>query len=120
MMANLKDTYYYIYVLVSLKDNKKYTGYTKDLPSRFEAHQNGKVPSTKHRRPLKLIYFEACLDQKDALKREKYLKTHYGKMFLKNRLKSYLSSGNEDFPQDFTGQENNSNNQKDHKENNNE
>ena len=41
---------------------------------------------------LKLIYFEACLSQKDALKREKYLKTHYGKLFLGNRLKSYLSS----------------------------
>ncbi|NNC45980.1 MAG: hypothetical protein HKN99_08870, partial [Winogradskyella sp.] len=50
-----------------------------------------KVSSTKHRRPLKLIYFEACLDQKDAIKREKYLKTHYGKMYLGNRLKVYFT-----------------------------
>lgn len=85
------DGFYYIYVLLSEKDGKKYTGYTSDLPLRFEAHQKGKVPSTKHRRPLKLIYFEACLSQGDALKREKYLKTHYGKMYLGNRLKSYLS-----------------------------
>tara|TARA_R110002020_G_scaffold172650_1_gene363046 strand:- start:274 stop:567 length:294 start_codon:yes stop_codon:yes gene_type:complete len=95
MMTNPLDNFYYVYVLESLKDGNKYTGYTQDLSSRFEAHQSGKVTSTKHRRPFKLIYFEGCLTQADALKREKYLKTHYGKMFLGNRLKSY-----------FTGQEN--------------
>jgi len=84
--------FYYTYVLQSEKDKKYYTGYTKDLKLRFEEHNKGLVESTKNRRPFKLIYFEACLDQKDALHREKYLKTHYGKMFLGNRLKSYLSS----------------------------
>ena len=49
------------------------------------------VISTKDRRPLKLIYFEACLNQQDATHREKYLKTFHGKMFLRNRLKSYLT-----------------------------
>jgi putative endonuclease len=91
MMTNFFEEYYWVYVLLSLKDNKKYTGYTKNLPSRFEAHQNGEVQSTKNRRPFILIYFEGCLSQKDALKREKYLKTHYGKMFLGNRLKSYFT-----------------------------
>ena len=43
------------------------------------------------RRPIILIYFEACLDQADAVHREKYLKTYYGKLFLGNRLKSYLT-----------------------------
>ena len=71
-------------------------GFTSNLSSRFEAHQKGKVKSTKYRRPFKLIYFEGCLSQKDALKREKYLKTHYGKMFLGNRLKSYFTSQVED------------------------
>jgi predicted GIY-YIG superfamily endonuclease len=47
--------------------------------------------STKDRRPFKLIYFEGCLNQQDATKREKYLKTHYGKQFLGNRLKSYFT-----------------------------
>ena len=81
--------FYYTYVLQSLKDKKNYAGYTKNLKLRFEQHNEGKVDSTKHRRPLKLIYFEGCLNQEDALKREKYFKTHYGKMFLKKRLKSY-------------------------------
>ncbi|MDT0295767.1 GIY-YIG nuclease family protein [Mesonia ostreae] len=65
------DRYYYIYVLLSEKDGKKYTGYTSNLPLRIEAHQKGRVKSTKHRRPLKLIYFEGCLSQDDAIKREK-------------------------------------------------
>ena len=95
-MTNNLEKYYYVYILKSLKDGNKYTGYTKDLSSRFEAHQNGKVESTKSRRPFKLIYFEGCLSQRDALKREKYLKTHYGKMFLGNRLKSYFTSQVED------------------------
>jgi len=72
MMANFFDKYYWVYVLQSLKDGKKYTGYTNNLPSRFEAHQNGEVESTRNRRPFKLIYFEACLNKEDALKREKY------------------------------------------------
>ena len=82
---------YYVYVLQSEKDEKFYTGYTKNLKLRFEEHIKGRVSSTKNRRPFKLIYYEACLNQQDATKREKYLKTFHGKMFLKNRLKSYLT-----------------------------
>ena len=68
-----------------------FTGYTKNLKLRFEQHDEGLVESTKNLRPLKLIYYEACLSQQDATKREKYLKTYHGRMFLKNRLKSYLT-----------------------------
>lgn len=82
---------YYTYVLKSDKDGKFYTGYTHDLKGRFEAHCKGKVASTCDRRPLHLVYYEACINKKDAGHREKYLKTHLGKMFLKNRLKSYLT-----------------------------
>lgn len=81
----------YVYVLKSGKDNRFYTGYTKNLKLRFEQHKAGLVESTKNRRSLKLIYYEACLSQEDAMHREKYLKTFYGKMFIKNRLKSYLT-----------------------------
>jgi len=82
---------YYTYVLKSMKDGKMYTGFTKDLKLRFEQHEKGLVQSTKRRRPLELIYYEACLSEDDALHRERYLKTHYGKMYLKNRLKSYFT-----------------------------
>ena len=82
---------HFVYVLVSKKDGKKYIGYTKNLKLRFELHNKGKVESTKDRRPLKIIYYEACLNQQDATHREKYLKTYHGSMFLKKRLKSYLT-----------------------------
>jgi len=83
---------YYTYVLKSKVDGKNYVGYTKNLKLRFEQHNKGKVPSTKNRRPLQLIYYEACIYQEDALKREKYLKTYYGKMFIKKRLATWFSS----------------------------
>lgn len=86
------EEFYYTYVLFSEKDGKKYTGYTKNLNLRFEQHNRGQVESTKNRRPLKLIYFEACLSKEDALKRERYFKTYYGKMFLKKRLTNWLKS----------------------------
>ena len=81
---------FYTYVRQSLKDKKFYTGYTSDLKLRFEKHIKGLVPSTKDRCPLKIVYYEACLNRNDATHREKYLKTHYGKTFIKSRLKSYL------------------------------
>jgi len=83
--------WHYTYILHSLKDKKLYTGYTNNLKSRFEEHMKGYVKSTQKRGPLKLIYSEACLDKKDALHREKYLKTYHGKQFLHKRLKSYLT-----------------------------
>jgi putative endonuclease len=81
---------YYTYVLLSEKDNEFYIGFTKDLKGRFQEHQGGKVPSTIKRRPLKLIYYEACLNEIDAIKREKYFKTGFGRRFLKNRLENFF------------------------------
>ena len=78
-------------MLHSQKDNKFYSGYTKDLKSRFERHTKGYISSTKERRPLDLIYYESCLTREDALRREKYFKTQKGKLFLHNRLKSYFT-----------------------------
>lgn len=82
---------YYTYILKSKKDNNFYVGYTKDLNLRFKLHQEGRVESTKNRRPLNLIYYECCLNQQDAIKREKYLKTYLDRFYIKKRLKSYLT-----------------------------
>jgi len=81
---------YYVYVLRSEKDGKFYVGYTSDLKNRLELHNKGGVASTKSRRPLTLIYYEASLHEQDALHREKYLKTAYGKRYVKSRLRRYL------------------------------
>jgi len=81
---------YYVYILISGKDAKFYTGSTKDLKRRLNEHNNGRVDSTKDRLPLKLIYYEACIDEIDARAREKYLKSGMGKRYIRNRLKKYL------------------------------
>jgi putative endonuclease len=83
--------YYYVYILRSEKDGAFYTGFTTDLRRRIREHQNGEVPSTKRRLPLVLTYWEGCLSQKDATHREKYLKTAWGKRYIKNRLRNYLT-----------------------------
>lgn len=82
---------YYVYILKSEVDNQYYTGYTSNLRQRIKYHNEGKVKSTKNRRPLVLIYFEGCLNQQDATRREKYLKSGNGKIYLKNRLKNYFN-----------------------------
>ena len=83
--------HFYVYVLQSEKDHQFYTGFTSDLTNRLKEHLAGGVGSTKHRLPLRLVYWEGCLNQFDATQREKYLKTAWGKRYLKNRMKRYLT-----------------------------
>lgn len=87
----VREQYYYVYVLLSLKRGKFYTGYTTNLRKRFIEHQNNESRYTKGRGPFRLIYFEACLNEYDAKAREKYLKSGMGKRYLKNRIKRFLS-----------------------------
>ncbi|NQU16616.1 MAG: GIY-YIG nuclease family protein [Candidatus Saganbacteria bacterium] len=82
---------YYVYVLKSEKDNKFYIGYTANLKKRIKEHFEGKVKSTSCRRPLKVIFYEVYPNQKDALRREDYLKTSKGKTTLRSMLREYLS-----------------------------
>jgi len=78
--------YFYTYVLRSLKDGKLYIGWTDDLRFRIKQHNLGKVTATMNRKPLQLIYFEGCLSKEKAIKREKALKTGFGRKYLKNRI----------------------------------
>lgn len=82
---------YYIYILTNEKNNDFYVGYTSDLKRRLLQHQNGETRSTKNRGNLTLVYCESCLDRRDAIHREKYLKTAWGKRYIKTRLKNYLT-----------------------------
>lgn len=72
-----------------MKDGENYIGYTKDLRKRVEEHQKGRSFATSFRRPFKLIYYEACLDEADAKQRESYLKSTAGRRFLAKRLRSF-------------------------------
>jgi len=69
-----------------------YTGRTDDLKRRIQEHKNGKVNSTRYRRPLKIIFYEAYILKDDAVRREKFLKTSEGKLFLKRQLSTFLKS----------------------------
>ncbi len=67
-------------------DGKFYIGYTKNLRGRLLQHESGQVTSTKNRRSLELVYFEAGLSKEKALQREKYFKSGFGRRYLKNRI----------------------------------
>jgi putative endonuclease len=84
-------TYCYVYVLCSLQDNQFYVGLTRDLPARVQQHNRGLVSSTRKRVPFELVYWEGCLNESDAAQREKYLKSAWGKRYLKSRLRRYLT-----------------------------
>ena len=81
---------YYVYVLYDKISNKFYTGLTKDLNRRKEEHKKGKVFTTSKMSSLKLVYYEACISKKDAIKRENQLKTGFGRGYLRRRLINYL------------------------------
>jgi putative endonuclease len=90
----MKSNLFWVYVLYSKKDKKLYIGYTQDLNKRLKEHTSGQVTSTKQRRPFKLVYIEACTNQKDALRRENYFKKSGGRVFLSKRLKEFFLEEN--------------------------
>ncbi|MBI3337355.1 MAG: GIY-YIG nuclease family protein [Candidatus Staskawiczbacteria bacterium] len=63
-----------VYILKSEKDKKLYIGSTGSLIRRLQEHENGLVNSTRHRRPLRLIYREDFTTGSEALDRERYFK----------------------------------------------
>lgn len=78
--------FYFTYVLISKKDGKHYIGFTSDLRERLKSHNGGNVESTKNRRPLEVVYYEACTCKEKAEERERYFKTGFGRNFLKGRI----------------------------------
>ena len=83
--------YCYVYVLRSLRDKQFYVGLTRNLSARLQAHNKGLVNSTKKRIPFELVYWEGCRNESDAAQRERYLKTAWGKRYIKTRIRRYLT-----------------------------
>lgn len=74
---------YFVYVLKSLKNNKRYTGFTlKDPEIRLKEHNFGTNSYTRQNRPFVLSYFEKFSSIEEARRREKFLKTGQGRRFL--------------------------------------
>jgi putative endonuclease len=82
---------FYVYVLRSESDSGLYIGYSCNLRRRLASHESGAARSTSNRRPWRLIYYEAYLNQDDALGRERYLKSGAGRRFLRAQLANYLN-----------------------------
>lgn len=81
---------FFVYILQSNMNGNLYTGFTKNLSKRLEEHNQGMNLSTKPYRPWSVIYYETCLNELDAKRRENYLKTSQGQRLIKRRLKEYF------------------------------
>ncbi len=76
-----------VYVLYSAKYKKTYVGYSSNLEERLKSHNElGKKGWTIKYRPWSILYTEQFAEKKDALLREKELKTGKGRDFIKTLL----------------------------------
>jgi putative endonuclease len=82
---------FYVYAFYDNTKKVFYVGYTNDLKRRVKEHKIGKTQTTSKMADKLLVYYEACLSKKDAMEREKQLKTGFGRGYLKRRLKNYLT-----------------------------
>ncbi|MBI2097010.1 MAG: GIY-YIG nuclease family protein [Candidatus Sungbacteria bacterium] len=81
-----------MYILWSKKDNDLYVGMTNDLRNRVTLHNSGKVFATRLRCPFTLAYYEAHQNKYDAAMREQFLKTGWGKNWVRRTLKNCYQS----------------------------
>ena len=74
---------FYVYVLKSLRNNKRYVGYTSKMPEeRLKGHNKGDNTWTSQNKPFKLIFSEKYNTKIEAIKREKFLKSGRGRALL--------------------------------------
>ena len=71
---------YSVYVLQSLRNGKRYVGYTsQEVKVRLRQHNRGQNRWANQNRPFKLLYVEQYIDKKEAQQREKFLKKGAGR-----------------------------------------
>ena len=74
---------YYVYVLKSRKNGKKYAGFTRKNPvARLNEHNRGVNTWTRYNGPFDLFHVENFSSRKEALKRELYFKSAAGRKHL--------------------------------------
>ncbi|MDO9231592.1 MAG: GIY-YIG nuclease family protein [bacterium] len=76
-------------MIESQKNSDLYKGFTSNINNRLKEHNAGMNESTKKHRPWKLVYCEIFLDKEDAILRERYLKSGWGRGYLEKVLKNY-------------------------------
>ena len=82
---------YFVYILLSRKDRKLYVGCSNNIDCRILDHNQGKVRSTKNRRPLVLIYLETIQDKSKAFNRERFFKSLWSAKMKRKILRDYLN-----------------------------
>lgn len=80
---------YTVYILQSSQVNRFYIGYTNDLARRLYQHNFGRNGWTKTYRPWGVVHTESYNNRKEAITREKYLKSLKNKKLLRGKIKSY-------------------------------
>ena len=82
---------FYVYLLHSETDSGLYIGYSADLRRRLSQHKQGASQATGFRGPWTLIYYEAYLEEADAIGRERYLKSGAGRKLIRSQLRNYFA-----------------------------
>ena len=83
---------YFVYILRSETDGSFYIGYTQNLVTRLESHNQGKTTYSRRKRPWKVVYFETFDNKTEALKREKFLKRQKNRAFYNKLIENWSGS----------------------------
>ena len=78
---------YYVYVIKSVSHGTRYVGSTDDVYRRLNEHNSGKCRYTRGRRPWQLICKEKYSTRREAMRREKFLKSGQGRNYIDSLLK---------------------------------
>ena len=74
-----------VYVLKSVRNGKRYVGYTgKNVETRLKEHNTGSNQFTKQNGPFEIYHQEIFREKTEAIKRERFLKSGQGRKFLDN------------------------------------
>ncbi len=71
---------WFVYILQSEKDAKRYFGCTENVRERLARHNRGDVRSTRSRRPFALLFVEEFATRHEAFARERFLKSWAGRI----------------------------------------
>jgi putative endonuclease len=77
---------FFTYILYTSKFDRIYIGQTSNIRNRIDRHNSGKVKSTKAYIPWKLVHYEKFETRSQAMKREKELKSHKGRDYIRKNL----------------------------------
>lgn len=69
---------FFVYIIESEKTGRHYIGSCGNIEARLKDHNSNQVRSTKNKGSYRLIHKEEFASRRDALKREKRIKSYKG------------------------------------------